>query len=53
MEVHGEGRSTRRWMYILIGVVIVVVAAIPGIVVHPVLGVIVFAAALWGSRPHE
>ncbi len=35
------------FMDILIAIVIVVIAAILGIVVHPVLWVIVIAAALW------
>ena len=40
-------------MDILIAIVIVVIAAILGIVVHPVLWVIVIAAALWLFGRHR
>lgn len=38
---------------ILVAIVIVIVAAILGIVVHPVLWVIVIAAALWLFGRHR
>jgi len=47
LEPSGRGQASKMLIDILIAVVIVVIAAILGIVVHPVLWVIVIAAALW------
>jgi hypothetical protein len=43
----GRGQAWKMLIDLLIAVVIVAIAAILGIVVHPVLWVIVIAAALW------
>lgn len=48
-----EGSEPHMLMDILIAIVIVVIAAILGIVVHPVLWVIVIAAALWLFGRHR
>jgi hypothetical protein len=44
---HGKGHSTIMLFDILIAILIVIIAAVLGLVVHPVLWVIVIAAVLW------
>jgi hypothetical protein len=45
--VRRTGHSTTMLFDIVVAILIVVIAAILGIVVHPVLWVIVIAAVLW------
>ena len=47
LTVAGAGQRVTMLVDILIAIVIVVIAAILGIVVHPILWIIVIAAALW------
>jgi hypothetical protein len=59
-EVRPLGHALLMLFDILVAVVIVVIAAILGIVVHPILWIILIAAGLWlfgrsrtrGSRAH-